>query len=82
MANEAIKRKLRELSEKYVRDSEAIRMRATVKSPKGDILTGEVIKYDRSEKYIHIIFDNDDGYSKTVPKEHIIGIELIKKGGE
>lgn len=79
MANIEIRKRLRELSEKYVRDLETVRIRATVKNFNGKILTGDITRYDRSEEYVHIIFDNDDGYSKTVPKEHIIGIELIRK---
>ncbi len=77
MSNEEVEERLKEMldeSDIYTGD---MKIKVLVETPNKRLLTGRITKYDELEKNVHIIFDNDDGYSKTVPKEHVVGIVLV-----
>lgn len=83
MSNKAIEDKLNEMLEKSDVYHGDMNIKVLVQTPNSKLLTGRITKYDELEKNVHIVFDNDDGYSKTVPKEHVVGIVLVnwKEGG-
>lgn len=77
MSNKEIEKKLKEMVEESDVYHGDMKIRVLVQTPDFKLLTGRITKYDELEKNVHIIFDNDDGYSKTVPKEHVVGIVLV-----